>query len=476
LESIYIVAFFGVKSNLRFGKDCSVGITIEVEMEGTPRGFDVEHERYELEVSEDGQVVIKSKYQVGILRAMDTLAQLLDRKDGLSLPFLPISIKDQPRYPYRGLMIDVSREYYPVDTLKNVINGLRMTKINVLHLHLTDDDSIPIQFPSYPNMVKYTAFSEKEIYTADDLKDLVKYAKERGVKIIPEVDIPGHIRSLGNDPDLNHLLTCYNKNYKWQMQDGQYIVGGPPSAVINPIIDETYTFIAKLTKDLVEIFEEADFFHFGGDEVNASGCWLTDPDIKKFMDEHGMTKGTELFAYFNQRLRETIDDVFAETNQEKPIAHWTHDGGFDIKWDQGSYLQYWGKSEEIPDLVKAYPDHKHILSPNDVYYFDCGTGNKYGDQICDPYKTWAMIRIFEPTDYVEDESMILGGEGPLWSELATPYNIYNKIWPRLGVISDIYWGPKLKSPINWGDIVADLVHFRDYIQENGIPANKISSR
>lgn len=476
LKQMYNSPVFGKSSNLVFGSECPVSISITVENPDImmPKGFDSASEWYSLNISSEGQITIDSNYQVGVLRAMETFAQLVNRKNGVTIKSLPISINDQPRYPYRGFMLDVSREYYPISSLKQIIDGLRMTKINHMHLHLTDDDSIPLQFPSYPDMVKHTAFSEEEIYTAEDMKDLIKYANDRGIKIIPEVDIPGHIRSLGNDPSKKHLLTCYDKNYKWKMQDGQYIVGGPPSAVINPTLDETYEFIANIVKDLNEMFSDAEFLHFGGDEVNTSGCWTAVPEIKQFMDENNMTTGTELFAYFNQRLRKTIDGVLKDEKRE--IAHWTNSRGLDIKWDEGSLLQYWGLEKDLPELIKAYPGHKHILSLQDKFYFDCGTGNKYGDGLCDPYDTWAMGRIFEPTDYYGDSDMLLGGEAPLWGELSTPYNMFNKVWPRLGVMSDIFWGPKIDGPINWGNVVADLVSFRNYVQDNGIPGNKISSR
>jgi hexosaminidase len=104
-------------------------------------------------------------------------------------------------------MLDVSREYYPVDVIKQIIDGLRMSKINVLHLHLTDDDSFPIQLPSFEDMTNMTAFSEEEVYTLDDINDLINYSTQNGIKLIPEIDIPGHIRSIGDDPRFTDLLT-----------------------------------------------------------------------------------------------------------------------------------------------------------------------------------------------------------------------------------------------------------------------------
>eukprot|EP00343_Euplotes_focardii_P010310 CAMPEP_0205826890 /NCGR_PEP_ID=MMETSP0206-20130828/30152_1 /ASSEMBLY_ACC=CAM_ASM_000279 /TAXON_ID=36767 /ORGANISM="Euplotes focardii, Strain TN1" /LENGTH=403 /DNA_ID=CAMNT_0053127217 /DNA_START=139 /DNA_END=1350 /DNA_ORIENTATION=+ len=357
--------------------DFKVNILIENLSEDLPKGYKTEHEKYSLKISEDGKATINSKYGMGAIRAMDTLAQLIStNKSGSTLDFLPIDINDEPRYPYRGFSLDASREYYPVETIKKIIDGLRISKINTLHLHLSDDDTIPVQFPSYPEMVKYTAFTDEEIYTVDDLKDLVKYAKESGVKIIPEFDVPGHTRAVGLYPPLEKIMTCKEKFYPKKMPDGQTIVGGPAFSVLNPTLDDTYEFIANIIKDLLDIFPDADFYHLGGDEVNTSGCWTNEPQIQEFMKENNMTTGSELFAYFNTRLRETLEPILQQANNGVELIHWSN--SFGIDWDEGSLLQFWGNEDKIPTLIESYPNHKHIISPNNKFYFDCGTGNKYG--------------------------------------------------------------------------------------------------
>lgn len=172
LSTIYNPVLFR-KSGLQFGSACKLSVNIQIGNPtiDVPKGLDTAHEKYTLEVDANGVAAITADYKMGVIRAMDTLAQLFEYKNGqMSLPHLPLTINDEPRYPYRGISMDVSREFYPIDTLKRVIDGLRMTKINHLHLHLSDDDSIPVQFPSYPDMVKYTALSENEFYTAKQLK------------------------------------------------------------------------------------------------------------------------------------------------------------------------------------------------------------------------------------------------------------------------------------------------------------------
>ena len=206
--------------------------------------------------------------------------------------------------------------------------------------------------------------------------DIIDYAKENGVKVIPELDVPGHTRAVGLYPPLQPIMTCLDKFYPKKMPDGQTIVGGPAFSILNPTLDETYEFIANIVTDLVEIFPDADFYHLGGDEVNTKGCWTNQPDIQKFMEEHSMTTGEELFAYFNKRLKDTIAPIIQKNNNEHELIHWSN--SFEIDWDEGSALQFWGDESAIPKFIESYPNHPHIISPNDKFYFDCGTGNKYG--------------------------------------------------------------------------------------------------
>ena len=210
LRNIYEGMFFRNHQTLRFGHYCGVSIALDIEHPNImmPKGFNPKDEKYTLQITESGDVRVQAKYKVGVLRAMDTLAQIFEySEDQIKLPFLPLQVEDEPRYGYRGLLLDLSRTFYPIDTLRQIVDGLRMTKINVLHLHLTDDDSIPVELPSFPGMTNFTAFTPSESYTINQLKELVRYAEENGVKVIPEVDIPGHTRAFGDDPRLTHLLT-----------------------------------------------------------------------------------------------------------------------------------------------------------------------------------------------------------------------------------------------------------------------------
>ena len=187
-------------------------------------------------------------------------------------------IQDEPRFAYRGFMFDISRDYFSLTFLKKLIFALSQAKINVLHIHMSDDDSLPIQLPSYPGNVKFTAFSEKESYSKQDLAEITSYATSVGVSVVPEFDVPGHASSYGKIPGLEDLMSCPDIVSPYIMEDGFKIHGGPQSQALNPTKPETYEFISKLTDDILELFPDSPFYHYGGDEV-IRRCWTENPQI-----------------------------------------------------------------------------------------------------------------------------------------------------------------------------------------------------
>lgn len=168
------------------------------------KDFDTKYEAYKLSVDKEGNVQIHADYYPGLLRGLDTFAQLTERVKDRSLDFylkyLPIKVNDEPKYSYRGLLLDTSKEYYDVDTLKQLFDGMMISHLNVFHWHFMDSDSFPVVLKSYPNMTDYTAFSKDEVYTAEMIKDIITYANSRGISVIPGISGPGHVNALGMYP------------------------------------------------------------------------------------------------------------------------------------------------------------------------------------------------------------------------------------------------------------------------------------
>jgi hexosaminidase len=257
------------------------------------------------------------------------------------------------------------------------------------------------------------------------------------------------------------------------MEDGTEIYGGPSCSALNPALDETYNFVKNIIKDLSSLFPESDFLHLGGDEVNKK-CWSEDKQIQEFMKEKGLPDIKALFKYFNFQVSDIANGI---TKQN--LGHWTNEAEFYVEYDDGDYIQYWGSTENIDKLKTTYPNNKHILSPVDYFYLDCGYGNRYGigKFYCDPVKTFTHMVMFEPTDYYEEgDEHLVGAEACMWSEMNTPVNVFNKVFPRIGAFAEIFWSPKQDKVKKWDEIVTSLVSYRDHLQDNGIPANKVGSR
>jgi hypothetical protein len=170
-----------------------------------------DYEKYTLVASKDGKVEITADYYTGIVRGLDTLSQLITQdvnksSSSYEIKYLPINITDFPEYPYRGIMIDTAREFIYPNVLKTSLDGMMLGRNNIFHWHFAEDDSIPMFSKSFPNLVDYTAFRPSEIYTPEAAKDIVQYARIRGIKVIPEMEGPSHLHILGYYPEFKNMV------------------------------------------------------------------------------------------------------------------------------------------------------------------------------------------------------------------------------------------------------------------------------
>eukprot|EP01022_Parablepharisma_sp_SALTPOND_P020528 TRINITY_DN375_c0_g1_i4.p1 TRINITY_DN375_c0_g1~~TRINITY_DN375_c0_g1_i4.p1 ORF type:complete len:544 (-),score=33.68 TRINITY_DN375_c0_g1_i4:51-1682(-) len=434
----------------------------------------INSEYYELSITETGVDIIVY-HHFGLVRALTTFSQILSLSEYSHESYLvknaPIIIKDEPRFSYRGLMIDTSRHFLQVSTIKRVINSMMLAKLNVLHWHLVDDDSFPMQSKHIPGLAENATFSSKEMYTVDEIKGIVDYAKNRGVRVIPEIDTPGHSRSPGLFAPLNHLLTCFNSVWPYRLADYYRIHGGPPTAAFDPSLDGTYKFMENILKDLLEYFPD-ELVHLGGDEVLFS-CWRGHKTIEEFMKKHGIKDYTELMTYYISKVR----TILANLSQNKRAVYWSDPATFSIRYSENDILQYWGNSKSLPNLTTLYPHNSFILSPNDYCYLNCGLGNKYGSGAswCGEYKTWLKMYLFEPTNYTIPKEKILGAEACAWGEANTDYNIDLKLWPRMAAFAENLWSNK-EEEVDLAGLVKRLNDFSRKLNEIGIPTNPVTSQ
>lgn len=203
------------REDSKHSSDGRVVITVSIDFTKVsnayiPSGFETKFEEYSLNVNKNGQVHIQADYYPGVVRALDTLSQLIahdDDQDRLfKIDYAPITIRDIPDFAYRGIMVDTAREYFFPDVLKMIIDGFMLGRNNVFHWHFAEDDSIPMFSESYPDLVNYTAFRQNEIYTPKDVREIVQYAKIRGVKVVPEMEGPSHLHILGFYPEFQGMV------------------------------------------------------------------------------------------------------------------------------------------------------------------------------------------------------------------------------------------------------------------------------
>jgi hexosaminidase len=372
-----------------------------------------EDESYQLTVT-DSSANITAPTPLGALHGLQTFLQLVQiTPSGFVVP--AVTIKDQPRFPWRGLLIDVSRHFIPMDVLKRNLDGMEAVKMNVLHWHLSDDQGFRVESKKFP---KLTAMgSEGKFYTQEEVKDLIAYAHERGIRVMPEFDTPGHSRSwfvgypeLASNPG---PFTVDNEN--------------GPESVTDPTREETYKFMDKFVDEMGKLFPDQ-FFHIGGDEVNGK-FWDSNPKIQAFKEAHGMKSDQDLQAYYNQRLEKIV------AKHHKTMVGWDEILHPDLPKD--IVVQSWRGQDSLAKA--AQQGYRGLLSYG--YYLDLmwPTARHYAT---DPMSGAAAN--LTP----EQKALILGGESAQWAEWVTPENIDSHIWPRNAAIAERLWSPQNVTDVN----------------------------
>ena len=245
-----------------------------------------------------GPSYISAKSIWGALRGLETFSQLVYQVKGYYI-IHQIVIQDWPEYSHRGLLLDTARHYIPIKTILMNLDAMAYNKFNVFHWHLVDDQSFPFESKYYPELMKNGAYSSKHVYTQNDIRFIIDYARMRGIRVIPEVDSPGHTKVFGKSfPSL--LTPCYGTEKPFTSNFPQH----SEAEILNPISEETYDFMKTLFQEIKNLFPD-EYIHLGMDEVYYA-CWKSNPSISKFMADNGLTNINEIEQYYVQR---TIDNV-----------------------------------------------------------------------------------------------------------------------------------------------------------------------
>lgn len=303
----------------------------------------------------------------GARHALETLSQLVawDETVGKMITLTDANISDSPAFVHRGLLIDSSRNYISVPILKKIIDAMSFDKLNVLHWHLTDTHSFPFVSTREPRLALYGAYSPSHVYRPEDIRQLVHYAKVRGVKIIPEFDAPAHVGSgweWGERDGMGQLALCVNKE-PWTT----YCVE-PPCGILNPANDNIYSVLNDIYSDMSELFE-SDVFHMGGDEVDFS-CWNETAEILNWLEKRGRPNQSKedflyLWSYFQNRSLEEVDKVHGN---KQPIVLWTsgltEEGKADQYLDKNRYIiQIWTTGTDV-SIAQLYRQGFRLIMSN----------------------------------------------------------------------------------------------------------------
>jgi hexosaminidase len=368
-----------------------------------------EDESYTLEIT-TSRATLTAPNALGALHGLQTFLQLIEPTPaGFAVP--AITIQDQPRFPWRGLLIDVSRHFIPIEVLERNLDGMAAVKMNVLHWHLSDDEGFRVESKRFSKL--HQSGSEGQYYTQAEIRDFVAYARDRGIRVVPEFDIPGHSRSwLAAYPELASL-------------PGPYRAGRIANAdtVMDPTRDQTYKFLDKFIGEMAGLFPDA-YFHIGGDEVN-NKPWDSNPKIQEFIRAHGMKNNRDLQAYFNQRLQKIV----------------SKHGKIMVGWDEVLHpdlpktvvVESWRGQDSLAQAAKQ--GYRSLLSYG--YYLDLAwpAARHYA---VDPMTTTGGAAVLTP----EEQKRILGGEACMWAEYVTPETIDSRLWPRVAAIAERLWSPQ----------------------------------
>ena len=388
-------------------------LTVTTDHESKPIQELGEEESYILDVTPAG-AKLHAANPLGVLHGLQTFLQLVAvTPDGFAAP--AVHIEDQPRFPWRGLMIDVCRHFISLDVLRRNLDGMEAVKMNVFHWHLSENQGFRAESRKFPKLQEQG--SDGLYYTQEEIRDLIDYARDRGIRVVPEFDMPGHNTAwFVGYPELASGTGPYAIERHWGVFD--------PAA--DPTEEKTYKFLNEFIGEMARLFPDQ-FFHIGGDEVNGKE-WDANPRIQAFKKSHKIKDNAELQAYFSGRVQELVTK-----HKKTPIG-----------WDEilipgvpkTIVIQSWRGVDALSAAAKM--GYRGILSNG--YYLDLGwsaTRHYAVDPLGGPAASLTA----------DQQRLILGGESCMWSEYVTAENVDSRIWPRNAEIAERFWSPAATTDV-----------------------------
>ncbi len=367
-----------------------------------------EDESYILDVSTAG-ARLRASTPLGTMHGLQTFLQLVDvSPEGFAVP--AVTIQDQPRFPWRGLMIDSARHFIPLDVIRRNLDGMEAVKMNVFHWHISDNQGFRAESKKLPKLTGLA--SGGQYYSQEEIRDLIAYARDRGIRVVPEFDMPGHSSSwFVGYPDIASTPGPFKIDEEWGVMD----------PAMDPTNEKTYKFLDTFIGEMARLFPDH-YLHIGGDEVNGK-AWDANPRIQEFKKAHNYKTNEELQAYFSQRVQRLVN------KHGKAAIGW--DEIFVPGVSKDIVIHSWRGTQALAAAAKQ--GYRGILSNG--YYLDLG---------------WSAARHYavDPMSgdaanlSAEEKQRILGGESCMWAEYVSPENVDSRIWPRNAAIAERLWSPQ----------------------------------
>lgn len=414
-------------------------------------------ESYNINVGIHTIAEIQASTVWGALRALETFSQLAWNYHGY-LVVNETEIRDWPRFSYRGMMIDTARHFIPKPVLMANLDAMAYNKLNVFHWHIVDDQSWPMESLIYPELHKRGAYGPKKIYSIADILEIIEYARMRGIRVIPEIDTPGHTQSMGKAiPGI--LTSCYGEGPN-RPNTANY----PKHAeqeILNPIQDYTYQVVLKIIEEVKRLFPDP-YVHLGMDE-SYYDCWESNPEIRLWMLKNNLTSMKDLETFYVQK---TIDNV-------RKLGYQT------IIWQDPMDNRAQVPQDTIVEVWKDFPTKPWTESMNSIAEY----GNDLLLSACwylnyiSYGQDWEKYYQCEPHSFSDNpikQSRVIGGEAAIWTEYVDGAKLLPLAWPRASAVAERLWSPPQLTR-NLDDARYRLDEHRCKMLERGIPANPVTN-
>ena len=396
-----------------------------------------EDESYHLEITTSG-ALLTAPNPLGTLHGLQTFLQLVhSTPEGFAVP--AVTVEDKPRFPWRGLMIDAGRHFMPLDIIRQNLDGMEAVKMNVFHWHLSEDQGFRVESKTFPLL--HEKGSDGLFYTQDQVRGIIDYARDRGIRVVPEFDMPGHATSwFVGYPDLASGSGPYSIERHWGVFD----------PAMDPTRESTYQFLDQFIGEMSALFPDA-YFHIGGDECNGKE-WDANPRIQQYMKTHHLKDNAALQAYFTGRVQKLV------TDRHKITVGWDEVLQPDTPHDV--VIQSWRGQQSLAEAARR--GNRGILSAG--YYIDLNQ-SAADHYAVDPLANGPVA--LSPAQAAH----ILGGEATMWTEFVSPENVNTRIWPRSAAIAERLWSPQNVKDVD--SMYRRLDTFSQRLAYYGVPHESI---